>query len=118
MPPKTEYSDKLPNPFSVRLSKDALKGLTKLRRDAGKSEGDMVEWLLRETDPTWVVSRNKPGDLTERCSFRLSEFGDTLLRKLMHSNDCSGGDVVEGYIRRSMPQLPATRSASSRSARG
>jgi bifunctional DNA-binding transcriptional regulator/antitoxin component of YhaV-PrlF toxin-antitoxin module len=102
MPPKSEYSDKLPNPFSVRLSKTAMKGLSKLRRTTGLSEGDMVEWLIRETDSLKVVARNRPGDLTERLSFRVSETGDTVLRDVMKSNDASGGDVVEAYILRAV----------------
>ena len=102
MPPKSEYSDKLPNPFSVRLSKTAMKGLAKLRPTTGLSAGDMVEWLIRETDTLEMVTRNRPGDLTERLSFRLSEQGDTVLREVMKSNNASGGDVVEAYILRAV----------------
>ena len=102
MPPKSEYTAKIENPFSVRLSKDAHRGLGKLRRSAGRSEGDMVEWLLRETDPLKVVKRNRGGELTERVSFRISETGNDILRNLMDAHSVSGGDVVEAYILRSV----------------
>jgi len=100
MAPKSEYNDKIPNPFSVRLSDEALGALRQLRRGTGLSEGDMVEWLLRETAKLKLVKRNRPGNLTERISFRVSEHGNALLRELMDTQRCSGGDVVEAYIMR------------------
>jgi hypothetical protein len=102
MAPKSEYTDKNQNPFSIRLSDGASKGLGKLRKQSGLSEGDMVEWLLRETSRIKAVKRNRPGNLTERVSFRMSEAGDTLLREIMAANRASGGDVVEAYVNRAM----------------
>ena len=100
MPPNSEYTEKLPSPFSVRLSKKAITGLKKIRRSSGLSEGDMIEWLIRETDPIKVVKRNRPGDLTERVSFRVTESCDTILRSLIDKEKVSGGDIVEAYILR------------------
>jgi bifunctional DNA-binding transcriptional regulator/antitoxin component of YhaV-PrlF toxin-antitoxin module len=102
MPPSSEYTEKLPSPFSVRLSKKAIVGLKKIRRTSGLSEGDMIEWLIRETNPIKVVKRNRPGDLTERVSFRVTESGDTILRTLMKTESASGGDIVEAYILRAV----------------
>ena len=99
MAPKTEYNDK-GGPLSVRLSRDALKGLDKLRRDAGLSQGDLVEWLLRETDPLKIVKRGRAGDLTERISFRISDRGQSVMQGIREGTDCGGGDVVEAYVRR------------------
>jgi hypothetical protein len=100
MAPKSEYSDKQSSPFSVRLSKVAAEALASYRKQAGLSEGDFVEWLLRETSPIKAIKRARPGNLTERASFRLSDQGDELLRRAMSANRATGGDVVEAYLNR------------------
>jgi|GEM_PF-5900205 len=102
MAPKSEFTEKLQNPFSIRLSVAAAKGLNKLRKQSGLSEGDMVEWLLRETSPIKAIKRNRPGNLTERVSFRVSEQGDSLLRNVMAASRASGGDVIEAYVNRAI----------------
>ena len=102
MAPKSEFKEKLQNPFSIRLSAGAAKGLESLRKQSGLSEGDMVEWLLKETSRIKAIKRNRPGNLTERVSFRVSEEGDTLLRNIMAASRASGGDVVEAYVNRAV----------------
>mgnify|MGYP003642536423 CR=1 FL=1 len=102
MAPKSEFTEKLPNPFSIRLSDAAAKGLDRLRKQSGLSDGDMVEWLLRETSPIKAIKRNRPGNLTERVSFRLSERGDELLRGIMAASRASGGDIIEAYVNRAI----------------
>jgi hypothetical protein len=99
MAPKTEYNEK-GMPISVRLSREALRALDKMRNNAGLSQGDFVEWLMRETDPLKVVQRGRAGDLTERISFRISARGEAIMKGIMDGNEASGGDVVEAYVRR------------------
>jgi hypothetical protein len=87
--------------LEVKVSKDAIKHLTSLRRSSGLTKDKAVAWLINETAIPYVRRASKGFNTafgTEELSVRLDQSVRDVIEELSSKYKCSKSAVVEAYL--------------------
>jgi hypothetical protein len=84
--------------LEVKLSKEAVKRLTSLRKSSGLSKDKALAWLINETAMPIVKRTSKVINGTEALSVRLDQSVRDVIDELASKYKCSKNAIVEAYL--------------------
>ena len=85
------------NTLEVKVSKEAVKRLTSLRKSSGLSKDKAVTWLINETAAPHL-KRSSGTTGVEVLSLRLDQSVRDVIDNLASKYKCSKSAIVEAYL--------------------